>query len=239
MWRAICHRFHYSVELLEQRVLARWFAVAYALAGIFVFIRDEFVHPADENQWRIINLIPHLPLAWWLFGGAAILAVWLFESSFRASHQLQGKYGLFDGKPPLAISFDHSNPNRKFWSIEPMRDAEGKQVPGTFWEYRAEIKNLSHRTLTNVKIIIEATGPMPLRPAQSVFDIDRKPVRDLSPQEEALAVIRTWYNPPIVQGLVIGEDIYGPIRVTALADDVPPTVKVFHFNPEKMPAVYE
>jgi hypothetical protein len=80
---------------------------------------------------------------------------------------------------------------------------------------------------------------MPTRPQQSVFDIDRKAVRDLAPQEEALAVIRVWYNPPIVAGMVCGYDMYGPIKMIAYGDDVQPRTKLFHFNPERTPMIWE
>jgi hypothetical protein len=36
-----------------------------------------------------------------------------------------------------------------------------------------------------------------------------------------------------------GEDFYGPIKLTVFGDDVPPATKLFHFNPEKIPAIYE
>jgi hypothetical protein len=140
---------------------------------------------------------------------------------------------------PLLIIFDHRNPNRKFWSIEPMRDETGNQTQGSYWEYRAIVKNSSASTVRNVRVLVEATGPLPTRPEQSVFDIDRKPVRDLAPEEEALAVIRAWYNPPRVEGLVCGDDVYGPIKMIAYGDDVQPRTKLFHFNPERTPMIWE
>jgi hypothetical protein len=239
MCRSIIYRLRHLVGLWREGLIATWLALAYALAGLFVFVRDEIWRPSDDSDWRIIKLIPHLSLAWWLFGGAVVFIVWLFESSFRMTQRLQDKYGLWEGELPLAIIFDPVNTNRKFWSLEPNRDENGKQVAGSFWEYRAVIKNQTHRTIRNVKVIVEAIGPLPARPIQSMFDIDRRLIRDLSPQEEALAIIRTWYNPVIVQGMVCGEDAYGPIKMTVLADDVPPSTKLFHFDPEKMPAVYE
>jgi hypothetical protein len=79
----------------------------------------------------------------------------------------------------------------------------------------------------------------PPGPEQSVFDIDRKRVRDLAPEEEALAVIRAWYNPPIVVGMVCGDDMYGPIKMIAHGDDIQPRTKLFHFNPERTPMIWE
>jgi hypothetical protein len=140
---------------------------------------------------------------------------------------------------PLEIVFDATNPGRKFWSIEPMRDDSGKQMAASFWEYRALIKNKSMRTLRNVKVVVEATGAMPTRPELSRFDINKQPLIDLTPGEETLAIIRRWFNPPIVAGMVVGEDAYGPIKMTASADDVLPTMKVFRFDPERTPMIFE
>jgi hypothetical protein len=120
-----------------------------------------------------------------------------------------------------------------------MRDEAGKQIQGSYWEYRAIVKNSSASTVRNVRVLVEATGPLPTRPEQSVFDIDRKAVRDLAPQEEALAVIRMWYNPPRVAGMVCGDDMYGPIKMIAYGDDVQPRTKLFHFNPERTPMIWE
>jgi hypothetical protein len=118
---------------------------------------------------------------------------------------------------PLEIIFDPTNPSKKFWSIEQMRDENGKQIAGSFWEYRAAIKNKSARTVKNVKVTVEAIGIMPTRPIHSNFDINKKTFIDLTPNEETLAIIRTWFNPPLVQGMAIGEGIYGPLNNYRLA----------------------
>ena len=120
-----------------------------------------------------------------------------------------------------------------------MRDETGKQIPGTFWEYRALIKNVSAKTLRNVKVTIEAIGPMPTRPEPSQFDINKSHLVDLNPDEEALVLVRRWFNPPIVVGMACGTDMYGPIKMTASADDVFPTIKFFHFDPELTPMIFE
>jgi hypothetical protein len=65
-----------------------------------------------------------------------------------------------------------------------------------------EIK--SAKTLRNVRVTVEAIGAMPTRPEPSYFDVNRKPLIDLHPNEEVLTVIRRWYNPPIVAGMVMG-----------------------------------
>jgi hypothetical protein len=139
---------------------------------------------------------------------------------------------------PLEIVFDRANPKERFWSLEPAFDAQGEPA-GSQWEYRAAIKNASAKTLRNVMVTVEATGPMPTRPQQSLFDLNKKPVIDLHPGQEALAIIRRWYHPAIVVGMVCGEDMYGPIKMIASADDTPSSTKLFHFDPEKTPMIYE
>jgi len=140
--------------------------------------------------------------------------------------------------PALEIIFDRANPARKFWSLEQSKDENGKPVPHLHWEYRASIKNKSSKTLRNVKVTVEAIGDMPRRAEPSYFDINKKPLVDLNPGEDTLAVIRRWFNPPIVVGMVCG-GAYGPIKMTASADDVPMVAKLFWFEPEATPMILE
>ncbi|MGA8616207.1 MAG: hypothetical protein WB760_31850 [Xanthobacteraceae bacterium] len=140
---------------------------------------------------------------------------------------------------PLEIIFDKTNPGKKFWSIEQMTDENGKRVPGSFWEYRALIKNTSSKTVRNVKATVEAIGALPSRPEPSQFDINKKNLIDLALDDEALVLIRRWFNPPIVAGMVASENAYGPIKMTASADDVQPTTKLFGFEPTRTPMIFE
>jgi hypothetical protein len=49
-------------------------------------------------------MIPHLPLAWWLFGFALIFAVGIFEASFRHSRELHADIAsLTDDKKSVRI----------------------------------------------------------------------------------------------------------------------------------------
>ena len=79
---------------------------------------------------------------------------------------------------------------------------------------------------------------MSTRPEYSQFDINKRPLIDLTPNEETLAVIRRWFNPPIVEGMVVG-GAYGPIKMTASADDVLPATRVFQFDPTQTPMIFE
>ena len=236
MGSSISARGGHLIALWKEGLWGKWLGVVYSLAGLHVFVRDEIWRPKNPDQWGIINMIPHLS-AWWLVVALVVLYVWIFEASFRITERLNETvaFSLRSQESPLEIIFDPANPGRRFWSIEPMN---GKQIAGSFWEYRAVIKNKSVRTVRNVKVTVEAIGDMPTRPEHSQFDINKKPLIDLTPNEETLAVIRRWFNPPIVEGMV-GGGAYGPIKMTASADDALPTTRVFQFDPTQTPMIFE
>jgi len=217
MGNSISARGGHFTALWKEGLWGKWLCVAYSLAGLYVFVRDEIWRPKNPDQWGIINIIPHLSV-WWLVGALVVLCTWIFEASFRITERLSETIAssLRSHESPLEIIFDPTNPGRRFWSTEPMKDENGKQIAGSFWEYRAVIKNKSVRTVRDVKVTVEAIGTMPTRPEPSQFDINKKPLIDLTPNEETLAVIRRWFNPPIVAGMIIG-DAYGPIKMTASA----------------------
>jgi hypothetical protein len=189
----------------------------------------------------ILAMISHLPaygvgLVALSFFALAGVGANIWERWWNRRKEMDGSSPKMD--TPLAIIFDPTNPRNRFWSIENMKDENGNQIAGTFWQYRAVIKNKSVRTVKNVKVTVEAIGAMPTRPVHSRFDINKKNFIDLTPSEEALAVIRTWFNPPLVQGMAIGEGAYGPIKMTASADDVLPTTTVFQFDPMQTPMIW-
>jgi hypothetical protein len=163
----VWHYIRHAVALWRERVWWHSFAIIWLCLGVFIVYRDEFWEPTDENSWRIIRMIPHFSLEWWLVGTLSIIIVWLFESSSRHARHVYEKYGLTkDGKLPLVILFDRANKNQKYWSLKPVLDVDGKQVGGSYWEYRVVIRNQSHKTLRNVITIVEAIGPMPQLPIQ-------------------------------------------------------------------------
>jgi hypothetical protein len=161
--------------------------------------------------------------------------IWKVEREARTLAEAKLKKAL-EGRSPLRIIFDTKNPDKKFWSLEPMKDEADKQVAGSFWEYRAMIRNDSPRTVRNVKVVVEAIGAMPTRP--EFFDLNKKPIIDLNPNEETLAVIRRWPYPSRFAGMACGVDVYGPVKMVVSADDVLPTIAVFHFDPERTPMIF-
>lgn len=142
-----------------------------------------------------------------------------------------------EDKPALEIIFDPSNPAKRFWSIESLRDGTGQPKPGTFWEYRLEIKNNSSRTLRNVSVTTEHIGQLPVRPVDQVFDKIKRASCNLKSGCSELVPIFRWPNPKIQGGMLAGPSAleYGPIKVVASADDVTPTVALFKFNYQAEP----
>jgi len=213
-----------------KRILALLsFIGAAAWPWIWEFIRSPIY---EQGSRMLTHLIESIPFEWTIHWAPSVILAGigfiLFWKTWPKKHL----------GSPIEIIFDPSNPNRKFWSIEPMRDEVGHQIPGSFWEYRTVIKNTSDKTLRNIKITVEAIGPMPTRPETSIFDINKKHLIDLDAHCEALAVLRRWFNPPIVAGM-LSRGAYGPIKMTASADDVLPVTKHFRFDPELTPMVSE
>ena len=163
--------------------------------------------------------------------------VWKVERETRISAENALKDAL--ERRPLEIIFDPQNENNKFWSREQRRDEKGEPIAGLYWEYRAVIKNISNKTARNVKVTVEAIGEMPLRPELSSFDINKSTQIDLHPNEETLAIIRRWPIPARQQGMALGADVYGPIKMTASAEDVPSAIALFRFDPERTPMIFE
>ncbi|MGI8569310.1 MAG: hypothetical protein ACR2KT_09720 [Methylocella sp.] len=142
---------------------------------------------------------------------------------------------------PLEIIFDPNNPARRFWSMESPRDENGNQKPGVFLEYRADIKNNSSETLRNVSVTIEHIGHLPVRPVDTTFDKIKNISCDLKPGcSELIAVVR-WPIPKLQPGMLAGPSAwaYGPIKLTASADDVHPAERIFQFDYQAEPMLFD
>jgi len=75
---------------------------------------------------------------------------------------------LEDGKTEsvaLEILFDPANPGRRFWTLESVKREDGSRAP--VWEYRIDVRNVSQRTLRNVKVTAELVGIVGNRPRTS------------------------------------------------------------------------
>jgi hypothetical protein len=116
MGNSISARVGHFTAFLKEGLWGKWVGLVYSLAALYVFVRDEIWHPKNADQWGIINMIPHLSLAWWLVGAFAVLCVWIFEASFRITKRLNETIASSRGQDsPLEIIFDPTNPGKKFW----------------------------------------------------------------------------------------------------------------------------
>jgi hypothetical protein len=98
-------RFRHFVALWRHQVWTPLLGGVWTALGMFTFLRDEFFEPTDEKKWRIISVIPHLPLSWWLCGVAVIFALGIFEASFRLSKDFQAEIAsLTDNRKHVRIA---------------------------------------------------------------------------------------------------------------------------------------
>jgi hypothetical protein len=140
---------------------------------------------------------------------------------------------------PLEIIFDLINPARRFWSMESMTNDNGVTVP--YWEYRVDVKNKSNKTIRNVSVTTEHLGQVSRRPTDQTFDKIKKTICDIKPNCSELVVVHRWPIPVIQPGMLADSYAleYGPIKVTASADDVLPTVRIFQFDYQRDPMLFD
>ena len=142
-------------------------------------------------------------------------------------------------KPTLIVTFDPTNPHRRFWSVESALDEQGK-VLGVFWEYRVEVRNAGAKTMRNVSATHEARGAIPNGQQPAIFKINRlEKLEMLHPGEHRMLIILSWPCPPIQAGMMVGEDAYGPLIVSVSADDVETVQKTFRLDYQRTPMIFE
>ncbi len=147
-----------------------------------------------------------------------------------------------DSASPLEIIFNSTNPAKRFWSTESPRDAAGNKKPGIFWEYRVEVKNCSSKTIRNVSVTVEHIGQqLPIRPMDTIFDKIKKTTCDLKPGCSELAPIIRWPIPIKQAGMLADKSAleYGPVKVTASGDDVLPKTRLFQFDYQQTPMIFD
>lgn len=144
-------------------------------------------------------------------------------------------------KSPLEIVFDPGNPARRFWSLESRKHPNKPDEFVPFHEYRIEVRNISSKTVKNVRVIKEHTGALPVRPTYTQSDLTKTEVYDIHPGCSVLVPIVQWPEPIIQAGMLAGSSAleYGPIRVTASGDDVPPAKHAFKFDYQRTPMIYD
>jgi hypothetical protein len=97
MLESIINRGLHFISICKEGILGKWFGAAWSILGIGIVARDEFWRPSNEERWRVINMIPHISLAWWLIGALAIVIIWIFEASFRVAEKQNKRIASLKG----------------------------------------------------------------------------------------------------------------------------------------------
>jgi hypothetical protein len=137
--------------------------------------------------------------------------------------------------PAFEIIFDPNNPGHQFWS--PKRDSGGNSGV----EYRIKVRNITDKTIYEVKATSERIGPMGALPVSLVFDLTEATTFTLDP--EASVFVRLFFAMTIVNkaGMLSGKSAtaYGPVKVVVSALDTPAVERLFQFDPWKEPMIFE
>lgn len=141
----------------------------------------------------------------------------------------------------LEILFDPTNPARRFWSLESIPNPNNFEQHIPFNEYRVEIRNRSRtKTITNITVITEHIGPMPIRPALKQSDLTKQNIFTLDPGCSVLVPILRW---PVYKfaGMLAGDTAlaYGPIRISASGENVKVVERVFNFDWQREPMIFD
>jgi hypothetical protein len=240
MRRAIKYRATYITTLWKHRVFSSLFVLFSFLYTLFSFWRDELA-TVEQQEWRPIKMLPHWPISWWIAITLGAIIIWLFEASFREGQKLHRRIDELEQNEasPLEILFDPNNTLGRFWSIETPECKYGPQsIPN--WEYRVEIKNNSSKTIRNVSLESEFIGQIPEGPFEHTFDKTNKTYCDLKPKCSAFITVLRWPARP-QPGMLAGSGAvaYGPIKITASADDTKQSIRIFNFDYQKEPMIYD
>jgi hypothetical protein len=240
MFRTLRRHRAYAVTLWREGLWGRWLGAIYTLAGLFVFIRDDWWQPTDDSRWKLVAMIPHFTWEQWALGASATALFWVFEASYwvhgRKDRQIEALKGPM--LLPLEITFDASNPAQRFWKRTQAKDKDGNTLAVTLWEYRVGIRNKSNRTVRNVRVSVESSGLMPVDPHDLGFLKDSKDCRDIPPHYTEFVPV--WYVWPPQPGDAWGPTataFHGPIRIIARGDDVAPSEALFEYCPEETPVL--
>lgn len=214
------------------------------LVGVFLAICTAF--GVGPDKW-IANMIQNFPYMTVFVMRTIFVLLGLFTfafilASFKNARKLRSKIDENIETSPLEIIFDPTNPSGRFWSMEPLilMDKEELAKTGGFWQYRVEIKNNSMRTVRNVSVTTEHMGPMRKRPEDQPFDKIKKTSCDIKPGCSELVFVKRW--PLKIQpGMLMGSDAlaYGPIKITASGDDVLPVTRIFQFDYQRTPMIFD
>ncbi|MFJ2986828.1 hypothetical protein ACIPF8_03100 [Collimonas sp. NPDC087041] len=227
--------------LWAEGLLGKWLALAWFVVSAFPVVRDEFWRPDDESSWKIINLIPHWPLQTWAIVTFAMLLVWVYEASYRASVKDKGRLSLYEAPSPIEIIFDTNNRQQRYWSLESVMNPDNT-VSHNQYRYAVAIRNTGGRTLRDVRVVTELTGQLKHKPSAGQFEMTNATNADLHPGDERLVTILNWPHPAIQPGMLAGPSAkggYGGVKVSVSATDTPVVTRTFDLDYTKQPMLFD
>ena len=199
-------RIEHLIALYRERVLGKWFTLAWLLVGLISFAKTEGLSPSQQEKWQFIHVIPPISLAWWVAIAVMILFSWSVEASFRNRRKAQLEIDRLKSRtkileeiirPKLKISFaENITGCKKITAMTVVRQASfGKQVsslrPCTYYrlEVRANCIGAVHKCSARVismtknsQLLFDAEKLiMPFSPAHAP-DYDAKDVSDKIPE---------------------------------------------------------
>jgi hypothetical protein len=99
-------------------------AIPYALYGLFVFIRDEFIEPTDVEKWKAVHYVSKLRWYWWLIATLLVAIGVALEGAYRVIQKRENTIGDLEQKIAPRIEVLTSHPERlsEFWTDVPSTD---------------------------------------------------------------------------------------------------------------------
>ena len=228
-------------SLWAEGLWGKWVGLAWFVLTAFPFLRDEFWRPADESRWKLITLVPHWPLPTWAAITLALLLIWVYEASYRASAKDKARLSIYEAPSPIEIIFDTANRQRRFWSIEAVMKPDNT-VSHNYYRYAVAIRNTGGRTLRDVQVVSELTGELRHSPSAGEFEMTKTRKTDLHPGDERLVTVFNWPYPAIQPGMLAGASGkwgYGQVRVSVSATDMRVVERTFDFDYTREPMLFD
>ena len=91
MYSWVRRRLSHLHVLLREKLWGLWLGALWSSLAAYDLIKGEIWEPQNPDKYGIREMTPHLQLAWWIVGLVAILAIWMFEASFRVTSHLEKK----------------------------------------------------------------------------------------------------------------------------------------------------
>lgn len=210
---------------------------------LLFFIKPKWLTDGLEQKMNFLYFLVPMSVATVLVLARLLISpFWVWQERDRLAKKTEAdlKSQLAENGCPLEIVFDPTNTLREFWGRTHRRDEDGKTTGEVFWDYRIKLNNNSKtKTLRNVRVSIKNIGQFPSI-KEGIFYRNKSVAIDINPECYEMVTVLKW--PIHVEaGMLAGESAkeYGPLEITASADDTKKTVKIFDFDYRYSPMIVE